>query len=313
MAKDKPKKQGKTQKSTASRRRSKTQRSHYVSPKSSFSKKEPWILTHEGPVKRPLIKVLNPHSNQYTLFYRSSGLSNDIANLTGNTWFPLIGILTEENLAFFQDYREALVGKDNNGAVKPLEVGHLLKMSVLYQIYSQQKNQNTTSFMKRSFFTEEITNLLRTFFDYLVVNGYTEDVIKKDIMDYAKLTGKLHLYFSEVWQIVWSVSFSPESTFWKENPVFVQYIQKTYPPITGSFPFSSHELEEKIKDAPIYSLDSQEVLQFVSSKELTEPVKYIQQVIIQDTLFADMKDFTNYRDQYFRKMRTELAKSRIQK
>ena len=105
----------------------------------------PLFNSIEGSIVRPVIILPYPNNNDNQwpenkiLFYKSSGLSNDIFDKTGNTWVPFYGIINDGNKDYFKEKgikkADPETGKDTN---QDYPDGYFIKLSMIYQIKNKE-------------------------------------------------------------------------------------------------------------------------------------------------------------------------------
>jgi hypothetical protein len=231
-------------------------------------------------VTRPIIIIPIPRKNTWfcpnILFYRSSATSNIGKNLesTENTWLPLVDVVSEENIAFYQSF--------NTKTKDDISPGYFLKMKFLTEVILSKSNLHTHAIIYPyslvKLFEDYLKTELQKKYSVLVFldsdmqidlesnkNKYEyhfdidrkiliNSMSKTELKEMADFIGEIkemtiplwqiiNLYFYSPWQIHYSVlndgkgDDDKESELWKKYPSFVEFI-KTY--LKDSIPKSHH-------------------------------------------------------------------------
>jgi hypothetical protein len=177
------------------------------------------------------------------IFYSSSASSNPeaITNITNNTWMPLIDIITDKNR---QKYLELTKNQENIDNLNKPE--YFLKMQFM-------KSINSTN-SKQVFYFKSLVDLFNAYYKYelemlgLVVVIDNKNVLQLDkndetnlsadkvadclekikILREQKLWSVINIYFSDVWQIVYSIYLNPDAELWTLHPSFRDFIRNQF-------------------------------------------------------------------------------------
>jgi len=206
--------------------------------------------------RRPMLYLPTPTDGHpwitpNILFYQSSSSSNANSR-TYQTWFPLLDIVTENNIEMYLRVSgKTRYTPNTNNPENTIDIGYLLKMQFL-------KEMHVFSVTKQSgIISREIAELLIGFLRYqlesnediklnmpknyiLTVSNSNDfndiETIAKTIVFVKELQSKysylvltIPIYFICVWQIVYSVHMNPEGQLWDEHPEFRDFIMSHYP------------------------------------------------------------------------------------
>lgn len=185
-------------------------------------------------VKRDIYVLDYPDENGYwtknnkILFFKSSGISNKVENITSGTWFPFYGIINENNKNYFHELK--LIERDKNtGEIsdKIFDNGYFIKFSILNEII--YKIFNFDYEMRIEYFNRGINQIVIDFMEYMFIKDKLKE-LEEELKDNFII--RLNDYFTEVNQIAISIWLDEKeetkSKLWENRHYFVEYIKKEY-------------------------------------------------------------------------------------
>jgi hypothetical protein len=197
----------------------------------------------------------------HILFYRSSSTSNEGYDTKG-TWLPLLDVVSEQNkktyftlagndetqkrnleqqiyflkIQFFTEFISKLFASKTRGS--PLRFYSIVKMFEEYLKFELTNElidlvPNIT-FKNKTKNEEETSTTTKFNYDYSIDSEFSnlnleilQSILKK-VLDFdnkiQKLWKTIYTYFSDVWQIIYSVQLDKNGELWIHNPGFVDFL-----------------------------------------------------------------------------------------
>ena len=203
----------------------------------------PYFVLAENTLNRNIVILPYTTSNDCwdnkIIFYKSSGLSNNTEDKTGGTWFPILGMVNNENREFInsraKNIKTNASGKDEES---DYILGYLMKMSLIYQMKNREnkpteltlssanselRDSETQPLLQRPkplYYSSNVNLFIKNYVDTIEEESELIELFNDDFII------KLNTYFYEENQVIMSIWWDENANLWINRNHFKNYVKK---------------------------------------------------------------------------------------
>lgn len=203
----------------------------------------PYFVLAENTLKRDVVILPYTTSNKCwdnkIIFYKSSGLSNNTEDKTGGTWFPILGMVNNENIEFINS-RAKIIKTNASGKDEESDyiLGYLMKMSLIYQMKNREnkpteetsssatselRDSDTQQLLQRPkplYYSSNVNLFIKNYVDTIEEESELIELFNDNFII------KLNTYFSEENQVIISIWWDENANLWINRNHFKNYVKK---------------------------------------------------------------------------------------